>query len=261
MTSKRRLKDNSIKALLIVVLFLFLSFNSCVVNGQIRPADSREFGYVTDRYVLTDSTWDNREETDRPLYVGFEVSLGHSSYTLQSDIPQLSNLMVSYFGGAAGGVLANQLGKLKANIGLYYSDASAPYTFDLLTGNVSANLYLLRIRQVKYHTLEPYLVGGVSAQQTKFYGTYLNDGMRQNYSTAEEQLLGKVATTQFNVGLGAEYQLKNDQGNFIFLFAEVVCGVPVATRHTREAFDRTHIINPVSISVGVGFGKIKQYSK
>lgn len=261
MTAKGRLEENSIKGCLFVILFLVLSLKSCAVNGQTLPANIKEYGYGTDRYLSADSSCNNSGETDKPLYLGYEVSVGNNSNTLKSDIPQLNNLRVSYFGGTAGGVLANQLGKVKANVGLYYSEASTPYTFDLLSGNISANLYLLRLRQIKYHTLEPYIVGAVSLHQTKFYGRYLNESAQQNFSTSEEQLLGKVVGTQFNVGLGAEYQLENDQGDFIHLFAEVACGVPVATQCTREVFDRTHITNPVSISVGISFGKIKQRTK
>lgn len=257
MITKGRLEENSIKGCLFVILFLFLSLKSCGVNGQTIPASIKESGDVANRYLLVDSIYNKSGETDRPLYMGYEVGLGYNSYTLESDIPQLNNLSVSFFGGTAGGVLGNQLGKLKANVGLYYSDDSVPYTFDNLTGNISANLYLLRIRQIKYHTLEAYMVGGVSLQQTKFYGTYLNEGTQKNFSTSQEQLLGKSVITQVNAGLGVEYQLESDQGDFIHLFAEVTCGALVATRCTREEFDYTRIINPVSISVGISFGKIK----
>lgn len=261
MTTKGRLEENRIKGLAKVILFLFVSLKSCVVNGQGPPTSINAYDYAADRYLLADTTSNNRVETDKPLYLGLEGSLGYMFSKLKSDIPRLNALRVSYFGGTAGGVLANQLGKVKANVGLYYSDDSTPYTFDLLTGNISTNLYLLRLQHIKYHTFEPYIVGGVSLRQTKFYGTYLDESTQKNLSTSEQPLLGKVVTRQFHVGVGAEYQLENDQGDFIHLFAEVAYGVPVATRCTREVFDRTHILNPVSVSVGISFGKIKQRTK
>jgi hypothetical protein len=258
MTAKGRLEENSIKGCVIVILFLFLSLKSCVVKGETLTFHNKEYGDATDRYLLTDSV---RKKTGKPLYLGYELALGTPVYTLKSDLTELNHLRVSNLGVIVGGVAANKFGKLKVNGGLYYSDASLPYSFDLYTVGLSANVYLLRMGNAKYHTVEPYFVGSITQQHIKFYGNYLDQNSPRNYSTSEEQFLGREVTTQFNVGLGAEYQLENDHGDFIHLFAEVACGVPVATQCTREVFDRTHIINPVSISVGISFGKIKQRNK
>jgi len=255
MTTKRRLEENSIKGLMMVILFLFLSLKSCVVKGQTLPPSIKEYGYTTDRFQLTDSA---SKKKDKPLCLGYELALGRPIYTLKSNLSELNHFRVSNLGVTAGGVAANKFGKLKVNAGLYYSDASLPYSFDLFTGGLSANVYLLRIGNPKYHTIEPYIIGGISQQHIKFYGNYLDENGTHNYSTSEEQFLGRGITTQFNVGLGAEHQLENDRGDFIHLFTEVAYGVPFATRSTREVFDRTHVINPISISVGINFGKLKQ---
>ncbi|MGE0590244.1 MAG: hypothetical protein AB7O48_16815 [Cyclobacteriaceae bacterium] len=258
MTAKRRLEENSIKGLLIVILFLFLSLKSCVAMGQTMAFPDQEYGYTEDRYLLSDSTI---EKTGNPLYLGYELALGRPIYTLKSDLTELNQLRVSNLGVIVGGVVANKFGKLKANAGLFYSDASLPYSFDLFTGGLSANVYLLRIGNQKYRSVEPYFIASVSQQHISFYGNYLDQIGTHNYSTSEEQFLGRGVTTQYNVGLGAEYQLENGQGDFIHLFAEVAYGVPFATRCNSEIFDRTRIINPVSVNVGISFGKIKQRSK
>ncbi len=257
MSAKRRLEDNSIKGLIIVILFLFLSLKSCLVKGQTKTSPNQEPGYAEDRYLLADSAGSNSEKNDKPLYLGYELALGRPGYTLKSDLTELNHLRVNNLGVIVGGVVANKYGKLKGNAGLYYSDASLPYSFDLFTAGVSAHVYLLRIGGAKYHTVEPYFIGGIFQHHIKFYGNYLDQNGIHNYSTSEEQFLGKEVTTQFNVGLGAEYQFENDYGDFIHLFTEVAYGVPFATRCTREIFSHTHIINPVSISIGISFGKIK----
>ena len=258
MTAKRRLEENSIKGWLIVILFLLLSLKWCVVKGETMTFHHQEYGYGADWYLMADST---SEKINRPIYLGFELAIGAPVYTLKSDLTALNHLRVSNLGASAGGIVANKFGKLRVNAGLYYSDATIPYSFDLLTAGVSANVYLLRIGDARYHTVEPYFIGGISQQHIKFYGNYLDQNVTRNYSSSEQPFLGKGVTTQLNVGLGGEYQLENDQGDFIHLFAEVTCGVPVATRCTREVIDRTQIISPVSISVGTSFGNIKQRSK
>ena len=257
MTAKGELEGNSIKGWLIIILFLFLSLKSFVVKGKTMAFPNQEYGHA-DRYLLTDTA---RAKTDKPLYLGYELALGTPVYTLKSDLVQLNDLHVSNLGIIVGGVAANKFGKLKFNAGLYYSNASLPYSFDLFTGGLSANVYLLRIGDPKYHTVEPYFVGGMAQQHIKFYGNYINTNATSNYSISREQFQGKVVTTQFNVGLGAEYQLENDHGDFIHLFAEVTYGVPIATQCTREVFESTHIITPVSSSIGISFGKIKPRSK
>lgn len=249
MTAKRRFRDNTIKGWMIVILFLFLSLKSCLVNGQ----STTSLRYSTDRQPPIDTVTD---KTDNPLYLGYELALGTPIYTLKSDLGELNHLRVGNLGIIAGGVIANRFGKLRANVGMYYSDDNVPYSFDLFTGEIAANAYLLRIVHPKFHTVEPYFTGSISQHHIKFYGNYLDQGVIRNYSRSEEPFLGKSVTTQFNVGLGAEYQLENDDGDFIHLFIEVAYGIPFTTRCSREVFDRTHIINPFTINVGVSFGKI-----
>lgn len=270
--TKERYTFNVIKGLIIVVLFIVLlltSFNSQAQtktpgSNRAKEDKSRAARATSDslfaiQKYLVKERYDSLRGATKSLYLGIEGSLGYTFNTLNSDIPKLNKLQLSYIGGTVGGVMANQRGKLKANVGLYYSDASTPYTFDLLTGNLSANLYLLRIGHVKSHTLEPYVVGGVSLQRINFYGTYLNDGTQHNYSISEEELLGKKRTAQLSAGLGAEFQLESDYGDFIHLFAEMLYGIPAIDRSSREVFNHTHIINPVTISVGISLGKIRHH--
>ncbi|MCD9018208.1 hypothetical protein [Parachryseolinea silvisoli] len=258
MTAKKRLEENSIWRWLFVILFLFLSLKSRKAQCETLKFHTQEYGHAAEgRHPLADTVG---VKSDKPLYLGYEFVLGTSVYTLKSDLSKLNRLRVTNLGVAVGGVLANKFGKIRGSAGLYYSDPSLSYSFDLFTGALSTNVYLLRMGKARYHTVEPYFLGGISQQHIKFYGN-LDRNSTRNHSKSEEQFLGKEVTTQFNLGLGAEYQLENDQGDFIHLFAEVAWGVPVATRCTRQIFDRTHIINPVNISIGINFGKTKQRSK
>src|SRR5687768_3177659 len=134
MTAKGKLEENSIKGCLIVILFLFLSLKSCIAKGDTMTFHNQEYGYETHRYLLNDSA---SKKTDKPLYLGYELALGTPAYTLKSDLSQLNHLRVSNLGVIVGGVAGNKFGKLKVNAGLYYSNASLPYSFDLFTGSLS----------------------------------------------------------------------------------------------------------------------------
>lgn len=249
MTPKEPLKANCTTAYSIIILFFFLSLSSGAVKGENITTPGKKDNPAADTVFA---------EPDKPLYLGYQIALGTVAYTFNSDLTELHNLRVNNYGATLGAVAGNKFGKLKANAGLYYADASLPYSFDLYTGALSANVYLLRLRNPRYHSIEPYFITRLSQQYIRYYGNYLDGNVTRNYSTSEEQYLGRGATTQIDAGLGAEYQLESEHGDFIHLFIEVTCGAPVATQSTREAFDRTRITNPVSLSIGISFGKVRQ---
>jgi hypothetical protein len=126
----------------------------------------------------------------------------------------------------------------------------------MLQGGVSGNLYLLRLKQIKFHVVEPYATIGVSHQQAKFYGTYLQDGYT-NSSVSTEPLLGRAGWTQMSFGTGAEFQLANDNLHFIHLFTEWCYGLPFQFDRAHGAFATTRNRNPWWISMGINFGVSK----
>ena len=155
MTANRRLKENGIKGRVIVILFLFLLLKSCVVKGNAMTCHIQGYGYEADRYLLAVSAKGNSRKADKHLYLGYELALGRPIDTLNGDLVELNRLRVNSLGVTAGGVVANKF------TALYHSDASLPDTFHLFIGGLSANVYLLRIGDAKYHNVEPYLLGSV----------------------------------------------------------------------------------------------------
>jgi len=194
---------------------------------------------------------------DHPIYMGYEIALGIPHYLLRSDLYQIDGMGIGSFGISAGGVLANPYAKVRATAGLFYSNANLPYSFDLLTGSLLTNLYLLRPAHARYRTFEPYLLSGIACQQISFYGNYLDNGTAKNYSTSQEPFLGKNLNTQLLTGLGVEYQFENNDHRFIHLFLEAAYGFALSTHSTRDVFDQTRITQPYTIRLGISFGKIK----
>jgi hypothetical protein len=223
-----RLTDNALKGIFIVVLFFSLLLHSCQANAQTQPR-----------------------------YVGYEVSMSLPSHRVISNIPQISNMYVSYFGMQVGGVMAIPQVKLKATAGLHYSSANLPYSFDLLSGSLSARVYPLRIKNIRYHTLEPYVVGGIHQYHTKYFGTYLSKDEQINYSRGDEKLLGRTNSTMLMGGVGLEYQLENDSQNFIHFFTEFNYGSAINNSASTYEFENTKFKSSCSIVFGINFGIIK----
>jgi len=253
-----RLRDNSIKGLMLFSLFIAMSIKSCVVNAQ----SSRELRDVQIRSRV--QAWEDsvRKSTPskHPMYLGGEITMAFPQYQLRSHINQLDGLKVSYIGSTVGGVLANDIGKLKANGGLFYSEPTVPYSMTMLQGAVSASVYVLRLKEVKFRTFEPYVLAGLAYQQTKYYGTYLftpEQTASYNFSTTEAPLMGRTGFTQMNVGGGVEYQLESCQNLFIHLFAECRYGIPVSGQASNASFAGTKALNPMTFSVGINFGICK----
>lgn len=190
-------------------------------------------------------------------YYGYGLSLSVPQQTLSSNIPQLNGLKVTYVGCNAGGMLANNYGKIKANVGLYYSGSSTPYEMDVIRGSVSGNLYLLRLNGLKAHLFEPYVTAGVGQQMTKFYGNYLPDDPQLTPGSNSQPFLGKVASTRANIGVGVELQLENDYNKFIHVFTEITYGTSLGSFSSNSAFAQTKVTDAVTFNLGVNFGIVK----
>jgi len=194
-----------------------------------------------------------------PVYTGGEISLGLPKYVLKSNIPQLDGLHMTYLGTNIGVVLANPIGKIKGTVGIFFSEPSVPYTMTLFQEGVSSNLYLLRLVNMKFHSLEPYTTLGMAYQQTLFYGNYLGRRNQENSnnSTADQKLIGVTGFAQINVGAGVEYQLQDYHNFFIHIFAEVNYGHPLLWQASNSSFSGTRANNPMMISAGFSLGIVK----
>ena len=253
---EQRIVVGIIKIALVFVMSTVLAILPCM--SQSKPERNEMDNSVRTRIISWEDSLSRLKSRTRPVYVGLEVSMGAPRYRINSNIEDLHNLSVNYFGGMVGGVLANPIGKIKSGIGIYYSGDNVPYTFDLLAANLSVNLYLLRIKEVKYHTLEPYIFAGVSQMKNKLYGYYLSDpSAKINRSSSEEPYYGSVMSTHLLIGTGVEYQLECDTRNFIHLYAEISYGNNVRTSVTRDALSDSAIPNSLWITLGVSFGKFK----
>ncbi|HCW08251.1 MAG TPA: hypothetical protein DGG95_12895 [Cytophagales bacterium] len=231
--------------------------------GSLKAQSSRQA--IDQKFTLKIQRWEDsvrRLKAKRmPVYVGGSLSLAFPQNTLKSRIEALNGLRVSYTGTNLGGVLGTQLLKLKANAGLYYSDASVPYDMQMWQCSLASSIYILRLKEIKYHTLEPYFNLGLAHQSTKFYGNYLagENGAptNSNYSSTDQPLLNVSQYNQMNAGVGVEYQLESSNRMFVHLFAEMNYGLLISSRANTAAFNKTVTQNPTSITLGINFGIIK----
>jgi hypothetical protein len=238
----------------VIILMIIFTLVAAAANAQTRQLTADEILYykvqrVSDSIQALHST--------KSHYSGYSISVAFPQYQIKSNISQLAGLPVSLAGGNVGVIFANQRGKIKANVGLYYSNDNVPYTMDLLAAAVTTNVYLLRLKNPQYHTIEPYAVFGLHQQVNRFFGSYLDGTARTNMSTGDQPLLGKTYDTQIVFGGGLEYQLENDHHQFIHFFTEFTYGSNVNTIADNENFSATECLNPLLITLGVHFGIVK----
>jgi hypothetical protein len=254
--TKGSLKVKTIKGLILFCLFTIMGIKSCTLHAQASREQLDEL--ISKKVKAWDDSVRKLKPKNRPLYLGCELSLACPQYILKSRIPALDGLHTQYLGTNLGGVASSAAGKLKATVGMYYSEPSVPYTMDMVQGAVSGSLYLLRLKKIKYHSVEPYATVGLTRQLTKFYGDYLpaeNGAAPQtNYSLTEQPLVGKTGFTQMNLGVGVEYQLESCSNVFIHLFAEAGYGVLISSGSSNRSFSGTTLSNPATISLGLNFG-------
>jgi hypothetical protein len=227
----------------------------CIANAQ--SGYDKMFSSVRTKINTWDDSISNLKPRHRPVYMGFDISIGVQQNQIKSNIEKINALPVKYFGGMVAGVLANPLGKIKGGIGMYRSGNNIPFSFDLTAANLTVNLYVLRIKEIKYHTIEPYIFAGVSQMRIGFYGNYLTS--QTNLSMSEQPYLGNVDTAHALVGAGAEYQLENDSKDFIHLYAELSYGTNVYSKRTESVLAKSSIPNCFWMTVGMSFGKFNHY--
>jgi hypothetical protein len=228
----------------------------CLAKAQ--PGHDKTFDSLLTQVNIWDDSVSKLKPHHRPIYMGFDISIGSQQNQIKSNIEKINALPVKYFGGMVTGILANPVGKIKGGIGMYHSGDNVPFTFDLVAANLTVNLYVLRINEIKYHTIEPYVFAGVSQTRISCYGNYLLPGTSQtNFSMSEQPYLGKVGTSHVLVGAGAEYQLENHSSDFVHLYAEVSYGSSVYSQRTESMLAKSSIPKCLWVTVGISFGKVK----
>lgn len=234
---KQSIKNKSIRGIMLGLLIIMVGAKSCIVRAQ---------------------------SANHYTYYGYGLSLSVPQQQISSNIPQINGLKVTFIGCNVGGMIANTVGKLKVNMGIFYSGSSSPYEIDMIRGGVTGNIYLLRLGKVKEaHLFEPYAVVGVTQQSSKFYGNYLSNDPTNSTSSTEQPFLGKVNSMRVNVGAGVEMQLESDNQKFIHVFAEVTSGTPLSSSASNSAFSQTKVMNSITFNFGVNFGivKISRYKR
>ncbi len=255
----QRLRDNSIKGLILLNILIIFSVKSCIVNAQtFREAKDH---IIRERVKI----WEDsiaKLKAKKPLYIGGEVAFTSLQSTLISSVDRLNGLHTSFLGTRISAVVANERGKIRVSGGMYYSSPSMPYTLDIMRGGLSANLYLLRLRTIKYHTIEPYVILGITRQQLNFYGVNLLGqdpgavNTNVNYSVSDPPLAGSISMNQISSGIGFEYQLESEK-RFIHPFTEVSYVTPILWSSSKEVLAGTRLSNPLQISLGISVGIIK----
>ncbi|MBA4056059.1 MAG: hypothetical protein C0490_15195 [Marivirga sp.] len=231
MIIKSRIKEKVVNAAMILFLFLCAGIYSCSAQAQ----------------------------SFRPIkYMGFEVAFGVRAFNINSNIAAINDLAVVEEGGSLGLIFGNDYlrGKIRA-AGFYYSGAKVPRTVDLFESEGLINFYPLQYLRKSKAALDIYLIGGVTVDNIKFYGHYLNDDKAKiNYSVTNEPYLGKRTQVNATGGIGLEYQLPMEY-DFVHLFAEAKYAKPFQSSSNNESFRNTTTSDLSSISVGVSFGIIR----
>lgn len=218
-----RLHLNTLKGILLIALFIILLIQSFAVEAQI--------------------------------YKGFAAGFGTRNSVISSNIAQIDQASLIQAGGQIGLILGNSV--LRSKIGLlgyYSSTGSGAGTTDLYESNGAVNFYPLALIARKSSMVEPYITGGLSYDQFKFFGYYINqEPGNTNYSQAEAPYVGKIKQLNATLGVGVEVKLTDDY-NFIHLFAEARYGRNLSSTSGQAALERTDIINQTHATVGLTFG-------
>ncbi len=187
-------------------------------------------------------------------YFGYELSLATKRMDIQSDVKQLNQLSFSQLITTVGIVYVNPTTKVRLTAGMGYSGDRVPNSIDALEAGALANVYFMRLFTPKQTVIEPYVVMNAGYSRTSFFGTYLSKEPIQNYSTSEEQLIGRIDALNASAGLGIEAKLEHDGHHFIHLFAEALTGRNYFQHSATDDLQNTRASQPLKITLGLSFG-------
>lgn len=225
-----RSQQRTTKAVLFVILFIILIFQSLITEAQ---------GY---------------RGKDQNFYRGFVASFGTRSADISSSIGELNETGFTQAGGQIGLIFGNNVLRSKIGlIGYYGSTGNTAGTIDLYETNWNVNVYPLALI-APTALVQPYLTGGVAYDQYKFYGYYINrEPGTTNYSQAEAPYLGKIKQINATVGAGIEVHLAKSY-DFVHFFSEVRYGKNLSSKASNTEFSDTSIAQQMQIVVGINFG-------
>jgi len=233
---ENRIIESVVKGILILTLCVAANLRSCVVYAQ-------EF---------------NKKRTI--TYMGFDLTFGTRSFTLNSDIAKIDGMKVLEEGGSLGVLFGNKFWQTKIRQGFFYSAARVPYTTDLVETELNINVNPLQLIKARFRSFEPYMTAGVTRNAVKLYGSYVKNDRAGDTEVGNsldtQPYLGKIVAARGSVGAGLQYRVPY-QHMFLRLFTEARYGYVLMHNTTSSWFKHTSVSNQVAVSAGVCFGYLK----
>lgn len=219
------MNDNLLKALLFAVICLVLLFQSFFADAQVRK--------------------------------GFNVAFGSHHSIIDSDIEEINTKQLLQLGGSVGFLYGNSKVTSHVTGGYFSSLQNTPGTLDRYALAARVKVFPLSWLSQRSRVLNPYLTTGISYDNLRFYGYYINrEPGVTNWSQAEAPYLGSINQVNAGVGAGLSVALY-EEFDFVRLYSEVWYGNNLSARSSDPAFSHTTLKNQMQINLGLTFGVVR----
>lgn len=194
---------------------------------------------------------------DAQTHKGFDVAFGAQLATINSDIEKINLKQLHQMGGSIGFLYGNNKIASQVSGGYYSSTQSCPGTVDRYMLAARVKVFPLSWLSNKSRLVNPYIVTGVSYDNLRLYGYYINrEPGVTNWSQAEAPYLGSIKQVNAGVGGGLSFAILQ-QFDFIRLYSEVWYGNNLSARASDQAFNNTTLKNQMQINLGLTFGAVR----
>ena len=216
-----RMNENLFKVLFVVLIFVVLLFHSMFSEAQI--------------------------------YKGFDISFGSRQFMIDSEIAKLDEVKTVVAGGRIGFIFGTSTLRTSAGAGYYSSTSGTPGTIDQYQAGAKVSLYPLALID-KEPRVQPYLTAGISLDELKFYGYYVDrEPGVTNYSQAEAPYLGSIRQANARFGAGIEISIIQNY-DFVHLYSEVYYGHNLSQKTEDAVLNNTSLTSTMRLNIGVVFG-------
>lgn len=238
--------------------------------------------------LFTDANGQYRERRYRKsnVYFGIEGTMGTKTFSVRSDISAIDGMKAQEEGFSLGAVLGGRTFLAKLRTGFFKPSSELGEKITARNLELNLNAFPLELFGTKNQFFKPYIIAGIDRARLKFLGNYSLPTPPQpplptqpsipcpcvcpgdeevvpvpesppSVSTREEvadnSVLASVNIVWGSVGTGLIIHVPG-KNKFINFFMEAQYGIPLSTRASSPAFDRTSTSEQLSLSAGIAMG-------
>ena len=237
-------------------------------------------------FTDVDAQYKERRYRKSNIYFGIEGTMGTKTFSVRSDISAIDGMKAQEEGFSLGAVFGGRTVLAKLKTGFFKPSSELGEKINARNLELNLNAFPLELFRSKNEFFKPYFIAGIDRTRLKFLGNYSlpappppplptqpsipcpcvcpgdeevipvpesPPSVSSREELTENSVLSSVNILWGSVGTGLIVHVPA-KNKFINFFMEAQYGIPLSTRASTAAFDRTSTSEQLSLSAGIVMG-------